>query len=272
MARPTSRSPLDPVPEQSRDPHRPTVVLIHAFPLHAAMWEPQRRALAEHAYLYLPDLPGFGTQPGLDEEGFSMQRAALFIQRQLESRGIRKCILGGLSMGGYVAFQCWKMFPERISGLILADTKASADDEEAKKNRFAAMEKIGSGGYARFCEDMLTKLLSERTRNERQDIVDAVRGIMHSSPPETAVAALLGMASRPDSTDMLATITVPTAVIVGEEDVITKVEESRKMVALIPDSTLHVIPGAGHLSNIDNPSEFNSAVVALVERCVQEPA
>jgi pimeloyl-ACP methyl ester carboxylesterase len=246
--------------------HQLPLVFIHAFPLHGGMWEPQRQGLSDLAGIVALDLPGFGNEARLDSETFTMKLAARFVQHELEAKGIDQCVLAGLSMGGYVSFECWKLFPEKIRGLVLADTRAGADTDEGKKKRYEQAEQIGRGEFDRFAEALLEKLLSEKTRNERTDLVDAVRRLMHSSLPESSIAALLGMAQRADSTDLLPTISVPTAVIVGEHDAITAVEESRKMVDAIPDATLTVISNAGHLSNLENPVEFNAAVRELLER------
>ena len=228
------------------------------------MWEPQRAALSSHAGLFTPDLPGFGREPRLDGEPFSMDLAAAYIESQLDAQGIERCVLGGLSMGGYIALACWKLFPERIAGMILADTKAAADTEETREGRYRTAEKLGRGEYEDYVEETLGKLLSEGTRKDRPDVTDAVRTIIYSSQPESIVPPLFGMAARPDSTSLLPTISVPVALIFGEHDEITKVEEGKTMEQALPDATLTVIPGAGHLSNIENPEAFNNAVIELL--------
>ncbi len=240
--------------------------MIHAFPLNSAMWEPQRAALAEHADIITPDLPGFGEQPRLDGEEFSMELAARFIEHSLDSQNIGRCVIAGLSMGGYIALACWRLFPERITGLILADTKASADSEEAREGRYKAAERIGGGEYDSYIDETLQRLLAESTRRERPNVVEAVRTIIYSSQPESIVPPLLGMAARPDSTPILPTISVPVALIFGEHDAITTVDEGRAMEEAIPDATLTIISNAGHLANIENPEEFNSAVQRFLER------
>ncbi|HVK39435.1 MAG TPA: alpha/beta fold hydrolase [Candidatus Kapabacteria bacterium] len=250
----------------SNHPQTLPLVLIHAFPLTGTMWTPQIDALGADLTIHAPDLPGFGGEPGLDEEVLSMERMALFVQQLLDARSIDRCILGGLSMGGYVAFACLRTMRDRIAGLILADTRAAADDEETRKGRIAAMERIGGGGYEEYCDLLMQKLLAESTRRTRPEIVATVRRVMLETHPETAVAALLGMLSRGDARDLLPTIDVPTAIIVGEHDAITAVDESRTMAEAIPGATLHVIPNAGHLSNIENPDAFNEAARELVAR------
>jgi pimeloyl-ACP methyl ester carboxylesterase len=245
---------------------RPTLVLIHAFPFDSRMWGPQRTGLGEKLDIHTPDLPGFGGSARLDGEEFSMELAARFVERELDARKIDRCVIGGLSMGGYVTFECWRLFPERIAGLILADTKATADTEEARKKRFDGAEKIGHGGYAEFVEDLLGKLLSEKRVRERPEIAEAVRDIALSVLPETAIAALLGMAGRSDSTSLLPSISVPTALIFGEHDAITTVDEGTMMERAIPDAKLTILPNAGHLANIENAAMFNEAVIELMTR------
>lgn len=244
----------------------PTLVLIHAFPLHGGMWEPQRSALSGAVDIYAPDLPGFGSAPGLDDQIFTMRLAARFVQRELESRGIRRCIIAGLSMGGYIAFECWRLFPEMIAGLLLADTRATPDTAEGRMGRFAGMDRIGAGDFSGFAEDLLTKLVAPTTRESRPELMDAIRKLIHSSTPESSVSALLGLAGRADSTPLLPTITVPTALVFGAEDVITPVADGRAMLSQIPGATLTEIAGAGHLSNLERPDEFNAALRALIGR------
>jgi pimeloyl-ACP methyl ester carboxylesterase len=237
----------------------PTLVLLHAFPFTSAMWEAQR-PLADRFPMVTLDFPGFGDEPGIDEEMLSMKRCAEFVEGELEGRGIERAILCGLSMGGYVAFECWRRFPEKIAGLILADTKATADTDEGRQKRYDAAERIGRGEYRAYVDELLDGLLTNETRSSRPDVVERVRAIAASILPETAIAALLGMASRSDSTPLLPSITVPTLLIFGEKDGVTKVGEGRTMAAAIPNARLVTIAGAGHLSNIERPGEFNEAV------------
>jgi pimeloyl-ACP methyl ester carboxylesterase len=251
---------------------RTTLVLLHAYPLNSAQWMPQRSALHEHLRVYTPDFPGFGPQPGLDEQSMTMERAAEFVHRELEAHDIERCILGGLSMGGYVAFECWRRFPEKISGMILADTRAGADSDEGRRARFAAVERIAGGGYAEYTEELLVKLLSRHTLGTNPDVVDAVRVMMHTTLPQSAIAALLGMAERRDSTDLLGEITVPVAVVSGNDDALISVDEARTMAEAIPDAVLTVIEGAGHIANLEAPELFNNAISNLVERVQSIPA
>ncbi len=246
-----------------------TLVFVHAFPLQSAMWQPQQNAFGHDVRVFAPDLPGFGGQAQLDGEAFSMKLAARFVQRELDANKIDRFVLAGLSMGGYIAFECWRLFGDRIDGMILADTRATPDSEEARAGRYAAAERIGRGDFGGWAEELLGKLLAETTLRDKPELVDVVRRIIHSSPPESAVAALLGMAQRSDSTSLLSEINVPVAVIVGEDDKIISVAEARAMSSAIPDATFTSIAEAGHLSNLENYGAFNTAVKNLLDLVVQ---
>lgn len=251
---------------------RPVLVLLHAFPLDSRMWEPQRSALADYVDLITPDLPGFGLAPGFDEESLTMARAAEIVEAELDAREIERCILGGLSMGGYIAFECWRRFSSRIDGLLLADTKATPDTEGGRNKRFSAAERIGHGEYLLYVEELLGTLLSESTRREHPAVEIAVRAIAQSTTPTAAISGLLGMASRADSSDLLDGIHVPAALIFGEHDAVTTVDEGRGISHRIPNATLTIVPEAGHLSNIENPHAFNHAVIDLIAAVTSAPA
>lgn len=250
--------------------YQPTLVFVHAFPLQSAMWQPQQNAFGDDVRVFAPDLPGFGGQARLDGETFSMKLAARFVQRELDANKIDRFVLAGLSMGGYIAFECWRLFGDRIDGMILADTRATPDSQEARAGRYAAAERIGRGDFAEWAEELLGNLLSPATLRDKPDLVDVVRRIIHSSPPESAVAALLGMAQRNDSTSLLSAINVPVSVIVGEDDRIISVAESRAMASEMPNATFTSIAGAGHLSNLENHDAFNTAVKKLLELVSQQ--
>lgn len=212
------------------------------------------------------NLPGFGGEPGLDGQELTMARMAEFVVEELTAFNIDRCILGGLSMGGYVAFECLRLFGERIDGLLLADTRADADSRQVRIGRRASVERIGRGEGEGYVDDLLQTVLGNSTRNERPEIVAEVRAMMMSAPTTSIIAALLGMAARRDSTDLLATLSIPVALIFGAEDGITTAAEGAMMKEAIPDSVLTIIEKAGHLSNIEAPEEFNRGMGALIGR------
>jgi len=242
----------------------PHLVLLHAFPLNATMWDWQVASLSHVCHVHALDLPGFGREPALEPGSFTMMRAAEHVLAKLEALGIHRCVLGGLSMGGYVAFECIRLFSHRIEGLVLADTKATADTRESRIGRRASADCIRRGDKAGYLDSLVLTVLGTTTRSSEPALVEHVRGVMEEAPDGSIVDALLGMAQRRDSTDLLSMITVPTGLIFGMEDDITTLDDARAMDALIPEATLTIIPRAGHLSNLESPVTFNRAVLDVV--------
>ena len=167
-------------------------------------------------------------------------------------------------MGGYVTLAFVRQFPERVNGLILADTRAQADTEENKRIRAEQVKTLQSQGMKPIVDAMLPKLLHPETVSKRPDIVKRLRDMMHQTKPEGAAAALEGMAAREDQTELLSSIKVPTLIVVGREDPITPLEDSQKMHERIGGSRLVVIENASHVSNLERPEEFNTALTSFV--------
>jgi len=234
------------------------VVLIHGYPFNRSLWNEQIAALSGSYRVIAPDLRGFGESDSSDGPS-TMNRMAQDVALLLDHLGIPRVTIGALSMGGYVTFAFYKQFPSRVRGLILADTRAQADTEEAKQKRAQQAEKALSEGMAGIADAMLPKLLTPETVSKRPDIVKRVRDMMLKTKPEGAAAALRGMAERDDQTTLK--ISVPTLIIVGAEDAITPVADSEKMNQAIAGSRLVVLENAGHVSNLERTEEFNEAVL-----------
>ena len=242
------------------------MILLHAFPLNAEMWNPQLAAPSPGWRVIAPDLRGFGPDGSAPEEApaESMNDYADDVLRLMDGLGITRAVVGGLSMGAYIVFALLRRASERLSGLVLADTRSGPDTDQGRAARRAMQalaEREGSAGVAR---EMLPKLLSETTRRERQVVVRRVRELIEATTPVGIRTALECMMWRPDSTGDLLTLRLPTAMLVGAEDVLTPVRESERMRELVPDARLTVIPHAGHLSNLERPDEFNEAIAAFV--------
>jgi len=232
------------------------ILLIHAFPLSSAMWEDQIDALATRFRVITPDLRGFrATARG--SGAASLDQHADDLAGLLDHLGIEKATVVGLSMGGYISFALLRRHRARIERLILADTRAGADSEEAKEGREKNARLAEAEGAGAIAEQMLPKLLSAGASDA---VRDEVRKIIEANDRAGLAAALRAMAARPDSTPLLATIDVPTLIIVGTEDALTPPSESQAMHAAIAGSRLVEIPGAGHLSNVEAPDAFNAAV------------
>jgi pimeloyl-ACP methyl ester carboxylesterase len=240
-------------------------VLLHAFPLGANMWEPQMRAIPEGWRLITPDLRGFGGSTELDSvSASSIADYAEDVADLLAELKVERAVIGGLSMGGYAAFALLQSRPEIIEALILADTRATADSPEARANRRNMLALVDREGPQGVAKEMMPKLLGNTTRETNQTAEATVRRLIKQQSPVAIRGAINRMMNRPDSTALLATIGVPTLVIVGEEDTLTPVADSERMAQAIKGAKLVKIPAAGHLSNLEQPDPFNRALTAFL--------
>jgi len=237
------------------------LVLLHAFPIGANLWEPQMRAIPKGWRLITPDLRGFGGSTELDSiSSASMSDYAEDVVDLLQELGVTRAVIGGCSMGGYATFALLQAHPEMFEGLVLVNTRAGADSPEARANRrnmLAVVDREGASGVAR---DMMPKLLGNTTRESNSSIEPFVRRLIKQQSPNAIRTAIHRMMHRPDSTPLLARVSVPTLVITGAEDEMIPVDESRRMASAVKGATLVIIPGAGHLSNLEQPEAFNGAL------------
>jgi pimeloyl-ACP methyl ester carboxylesterase len=239
-----------------------TLLLLHAFPLSSAMWEPQFDALRGWR-LVAPELRGFRAPDGPPAEPPgepTMEELAMEVEHLLDALGSPEVVVGGCSMGGYLAFALLRHAPARIRGLVLADTRATADTEEGKAGRRTMQQLARDGGAAAIADDMLPRLLGETTRRERPEVERHVRALIEANSADAIAGALGAMMGRQDSRPLLGTITCPTLILVGLEDVLTPLGASEEMHEAIRGSHLEPIPRAGHLSNLENPAAFNAAL------------
>jgi pimeloyl-ACP methyl ester carboxylesterase len=238
----------------------PALVLLHAFPLDRSMWDREVRALADAASpIIAPSFPGFG-ESELPRDQPSLDDYADAVIGVLDATRVDTAAFAGLSMGGYVAFSIWRRHRRRVERLALIDTKAEGDTPEAKENRARLATLIREHGIEALLKAPPTWL--------RQGAPQwpAVKELIRSQRPEAVAQASIAMGGRPDSTPDLATIDVPTAIIVGEADAITPLANAKTMHERIPHSTLTVIPDAGHLANIEAPEAFDKAMRAWLKR------
>jgi 3-oxoadipate enol-lactonase len=241
----------------------PSVVLLHGYPFNRSMWGEQVEELKQHHRVIVPDLRGHG-ESAVTSGPATMQSMAGDIASLLETLNITRATIAGLSMGGYVALAFYRLFPLRVRSLVLADTRAQADTEEGKQNREQQAEKASRDGMEGIADALLPKLLAPETVTRHPEIVKRLRKMMVETDPDGAAAALRGMAQRQDQTAFLSRIIAPALILVGKEDSITPVADAELMHREIGGSRLQVIEGAGHISNLEKPEEFNKELVKFL--------
>jgi 3-oxoadipate enol-lactonase len=247
------------------------LLLLHAFPLSGEMWAPQVEALAGDARVVVPDLCGFGGSEAIPpelspESACEMSDLAADAVALLDHLEIDRAVVAGLSMGGYAALALCEAAPERLRGLVLADTRSGADSEEGRQGRLDVARRVLKEGAGFLAETLPAKLLGRTTRAERPEVVARVERMIRDAPPAGVAAAQRGMARRPDRTAVLERITVPVLVVVGEEDELTPPEESRNLQRRIAGAELVTIPEAGHLSSLERPDAFSEALGGFFRR------
>lgn len=242
----------------------PVVVFLHGFPFDRSMWRGQVEKLSDSFRVIAPDFRGHG-ETTVTAAPSTMEDLAEEIAALLDELNIPRAVICGLSMGGYVAFALYRAHPERVRALVLADTRAQADTEDARRTREENARRALAEGMQPIVDAMLPKLLSARTRESEPEVVARVRKMMLGVNAEGAAAALRGMALRRDQTDILSKIDVPTLVIVGSEDAVTPPSEAETLHERIEGSRLVVVEGAGHVSNIERPEEFDRALAEFLE-------
>jgi 3-oxoadipate enol-lactonase len=240
------------------------LLLVHGFPLTHRMWQPQGDFFVDHCRVIAPDLRGFGgtdVTPGV----VTMEQMADDLDRLLDALDIHeKVIFCGLSMGGYIGWKFWQKYRHRVLAMILCDTRAVPDTPEAAAGRRKLAAATLAEGPAAAAKVMLPKLFAPATLETQPKLVERVEEIMLSNQPVGIAAALEGLAVRADAHEILPTIDVPTLVIIGEHDAISTVAEMRGIADAIPDAGWVEVPGAGHLSNLENPTVVNEAIAEFI--------
>ena len=240
------------------------VVLLHAFPLSSAMWLEQREGLADTCRVVTPDQRGFGGSP-LGDDPPSLDAAADDVAALLDNLALERVVLGGLSMGGYVAMAFLRRHAGRVEALILADTKAAADPPQARTNRERIATAVTEDESSTvLVDEVLPTLLGPTTVAERPLVTGRVKALVQAAPSAAVAWAQRAMAARPDSFETLRAVTVPTLVIVGAEDTLSPPEDAQAMAETVTGARLEILPRAGHLTALERPGEFNAAVLEFV--------
>jgi 3-oxoadipate enol-lactonase len=239
------------------------VVFLHAFPFTRAMWEPQL-ALADRYRVITVDLRGHG-ESDAPAWRYTMDLFAADVIALLDHLKIRQAVFVGLSMGGYLIFSLVRQYPDRVLGLVLADTRAEADTPERRTWRFQLAQRAAKEGAKAVADDMFPKLLAPGTYQQKPAVAERVKRLVLSAPVSGIVGDLMAIEDRPDSVALLKSIACPTLVLVGEQDALTSVEENKRIAEAIPGARFQVIPDAGHMSNLEQPEAFNAALRRFLE-------
>jgi pimeloyl-ACP methyl ester carboxylesterase len=232
----------------------PPVILLHPFPAHHEFWLPVAGALASRYRLILPDLRGHG-ESGAGEGPATMAKHAADVARVMDDAGIGRAPIIGVSIGGYLLFEFWRTHRSRVAALGLCNTKAPADNAEARAGRLQVANDVLERGIEPFLQSMVPRLFGKTTRETRPDLIEGALHMMRQMSTEDIAQVQRGMAERPDSTDTLKTINVPTLLVTGDEDIMTGVNEAEFMRQQVAGSQLRVIPKAGHYSPWEQPAE-----------------
>jgi 3-oxoadipate enol-lactonase len=237
------------------------LLLIHGFPLDHTMWSGQLEGLSRWYRVIAPDLRGFGGSGGEGEPVMRMEQFADDLARLLDVMKIDEPVaLGGLSMGGYIAWQFWTRHRNRLAQLILCDTRAVADTQEAGRQRLETAERVLQEGSGVVAQAMLPKLFAPETAAQQPELLEATDRVMRGNSPQTVAAALRGMAERPDFSPLLPRIDLHTLVICGEHDGIATPAEMQAMARAIPTAEYAEIAGAGHMAPLEKPQSVNEAI------------
>ncbi len=237
------------------------LLFVHGFPLNHAMWQPQTDAFSKKNRVIVPDLRGFG-ESTVTTGTVTMEEMADDLHGVMHGVWVdQPVVFCGLSMGGYVAWQFFRKYRPQLRALILCDTRATADTlKGGGRDAQKLAETWLANGSEAVCEPMLPKLMSPKTVERWPDLVANVRSMMIRNKPSGIAAAALGMAERPDCSELLSQIDVPTLLICGQDDQITPPSEMQKMAEAIPQAQFVQIPNAGHLAPLENPDAVNGAI------------
>ncbi|HWP44661.1 MAG TPA: alpha/beta fold hydrolase [Blastocatellia bacterium] len=241
------------------------VIFIHAFPLNQTMWDDQLSVLRNHCRAITLDLRGFGASD-VPDGPYTIDQMAADVNGLMSKLDIKRAVLVGLSMGGYISLAFYRNYPGSVRAMVLANTRASADTAKARERRMESARKVEQEGASAIADELVPLALAPSTLEARPDIVKRVRAMAEANSPRGLAAAQRAMASRMDSTYILASIDFPVLIIGGAEDKLTPVTEAKSMRDGIPRSQLVVIEGAGHLSNMEQPDQFNAALLDFLKK------
>jgi len=251
--------------EVAGNPALMPVVFVHGFPFSCEMWSGQVTAV-EHQYCALTyDVRGHG-QSNVGDGQYTIELFVDDLIALIDDLKMERVVLVGLSMGGYIALRALERNPERVGAAVLCDTRSEADSNEVKLKRAAGIASVKKHGAATFAEQFVKGVFAAWTFEHKPELVDRIRRVIARMSPVAIAGTLLALAARTDTTESLSRIKVPAMILVGEQDAITPIDAARAMHQRIPKSELHIVPGAAHMSNLENPDVFNEKLLLFLRR------
>ncbi|MCE1254328.1 MAG: alpha/beta hydrolase [Anaerolineae bacterium] len=234
------------------------VVLLHGFPLNRSTWYPLIPFLKDKARLIMPDLRGFGRSPAGDEPS-TMRLMAEDVAVLVRKLGLKKFIMAGHSMGGYISLAFAQAYPQHLCGLALVASMATDDSPEKRQARFKTIENVKKHGSEVLAKDMPLRLTSD------VDLQKKLSEIIGGENPKAIINALKGMADRPDYTDVLPSIQSPTVIVAGQKDVVISKERIDVMVRLLQKNWVVEVPNGGHMPMMEAPETVANAIIDLIK-------
>lgn len=248
----------------------PTILFIHGFPFNKSMWNSQIEALKENYRVIAYDIRGHG-QSDRGDENLSIDLFANDLLFFMDALNLEKPVLCGLSMGGYIALNAISKFPEHFEALILCDTQCAADTPEAKGKRMKAIELISKSGVEKYAEESIKNLFATESFSSKKAEIAAIREMIVTTSVQSLAYTLFALSERKGTCSKLQDIALPVLILVGKEDKITPPSASQLMQEKIQGALLYIIEHAGHVSNMENPVQFNEKVMRFIPQAIQKP-
>jgi 3-oxoadipate enol-lactonase len=245
------------------------LIFIHGFPFDKSSWQPQMTHFKHTHRVIAYDIRGFGASTAGTEKA-SISVFADDLVHFMDRMQIEKAIVCGLSMGGYILLNAVKRFPTRFEAIILADTQCIADSEELRAKRKQTILEIGEGGVQTFADGFIKNVFTPLSLNNKNGLVKGIKNTILSTKTETITASLFALAERDEACTSLKEIFVPTLILCGREDKVTPVAQSEGLHSEIAESTLHIIENAAHLSNLEQPIEFNKHITHFISSLAEK--
>ena len=241
------------------------LIFIHGFPFDKSSWKPQMDDLKNKYRVIAYDLRGFGRSQATDEK-FSISLFADDLILFMDALEINKAVVCGLSMGGYIALNAINRYPERFEGIILANTQCIADTDETRAKRYKSISQVEAGGLEEFASGFIANAFSPETHEQKKEVTEEIKKVILSTNPATITATLHALAERWEACSILPNISVPALILTGREDKVIPPPQSQYMQSHIKGSEFHFIEKSGHLSNLENPDEFNTHVSRFLSK------